>query len=115
MLNERQRKIVEFLKRTPDFVTMRYLVLSFRSILRRGRVATLKRWIKEAGNAGIAAISRFVGQLKRDQRAVENAVAYGWSNGPVEGHINRLKAVKRQMYGRAGFELLRSRILPLAA
>jgi transposase len=115
MLNERQRKIVEFLKRTPDFVTMRHLVLSFRSILRRGRVATLKRRIQAAENAGMAAISRFVGQLKRDQRAVENAVAYGWSNGPVEGHINRLKAVKRQMYGRAGFELLRSRILPLAA
>ena len=84
MLTERQRKIVEFLKRTPDFITMRHLVLSFRSILRRGRVATLKRWIREAENAGIAAISRFVGQLKRDQRAVENAVAYGWSNGPVE-------------------------------
>jgi Transposase len=65
------------------------------SILRRGRVATLKQWIKEAENAGITAISRFVGQLKRDQRAVENAVAYGWSHGPVEGHINRLKAVKR--------------------
>jgi transposase len=115
MLNARQRKIVEFLKRTPDFVRMRHLVLSFRSILRHGRVDTLKRWIKEAENAGIAAISRFVGQLKRDQRAVENAVAYGWSNGPVEGHINRLKAVKRHMYGRAGFELLRSRILPLVA
>jgi hypothetical protein len=43
MLNERQRKIVEFLKRTSDFVTMRHLVLSFRIILRRGRVPTLKR------------------------------------------------------------------------
>jgi transposase len=115
MLTERQRKIVEFLKRTPDFVTMRHLVLSFRSILRRGRVATLKRWIQEAEHAGIPAIRRFVGRLKRDQRALENAVASVWSNGPVEGHINRLKAVKRQMYGRAGFELLRARVLPLVA
>ena len=81
----------------------------------RGKVGTLKRWIKEAANSGITAITRFVGHLKRDQSAVENAVAYSWSNGPVEGHINRLKAVKRQMYGRAGFELLRSRVLPLAA
>src|SRR5215475_12087680 len=72
-------------------------------------------WIKEAENSGITAIARFVRHLKRDQAAVENAVVYGWSNGPVEGHINRLKAVKRQMYGRAGFELLRLRVLPLAA
>jgi transposase len=35
-----------------------------------------------------------------------------WSNGPIEGHINRLKAIKRQMYGRAGFELLKARVLP---
>ena len=94
---------------------MRRLFLCFRSILRRGKVGTLKRWMKEAENSGITAITRFVGHLQRDQAAVENAVAYGWSNGPVEGHINRLKAVKRQMYGRAGFELLRSRVLPLAA
>jgi transposase len=115
MLNERQRKIVAYLKQIPDFVLMRRLVMSFRSILCRGRVSSLKRWIKEAEGAGIAGISKFIRHLKRDQEAVENAVNYDWSNGPVEGHINRLKAVKRQMYGRAGFELLRSRILPLAA
>jgi transposase len=40
--------------------------------------------------------------------AVENAVEHVWSNGPVEGHINRLKTLKRQMYGRAHFELLRA-------
>lgn len=48
--------------------------------------------IREAETAGIGAIRRFVRHLKRDQAAVENAVAYAWSNGPVEGHINRLKA-----------------------
>jgi transposase len=115
MLNERQRTIVEFFKRTFDLLTMRRLVLSFRSILCRGRVTSLKRWIKDAEAAGIATISSFVRQLEKDQAAVENAVKHRWSNGPVEGHINRLKAVKRQMYGRAGFELLRSRVLPLAA
>ena len=44
--------------------------------------------------------------------AVESAVSKPWSNGPVEGHINRLKMLKRQMYGRAGIELLRARLLP---
>ena len=55
----------------------------------------------------------FCARVEQDQSAVEAAVEQGWSNGPVEGHINRLKTLKRQMYGRAGFELLRARVLPL--
>ena len=115
MLNERQTKIVEVLKRTRDFAMMRHLVLSFRSILRRGKVAGLKRWLERAKATGITSMNRFVRQLKKDWPAVEHAVANVWSNGPTEGHINRLKTLKRQMYGRAGFELLRSRMLPFAA
>jgi transposase len=45
-------------------------------------------------------------------KAVELSITTPWSNGPIEGHINRLKAIKRQMYGRAGFELLKARVLP---
>jgi transposase len=56
---------------------------------------------------------RFVRTLKQDQSAVEAAVEQSWSNSPVEGHINRLRTLKRQMYGRAGFELLRTRVLAL--
>lgn len=55
---------------------------------------------------------RFVRTLKQDLSAIEAAVTEPWSNGPVEGHINRLKTLKRQMYGRAGVELLRARMLP---
>ena len=60
MLNERQSKIVDFLKRTPDFATMRHLVLSFRSILCNGKVSSLARWIQEAEATGIAAIGKYV-------------------------------------------------------
>ena len=55
---------------------------------------------------------RFVRTLKQDLSAVESAVSEPWSNGPVEGQLNRLKMLKRQMYGRAGIELLRARLLP---
>jgi transposase len=51
--------------------------------------------------------------VKQDLKAVESAVTERWSNGPLEGQINRLKALKRQMYGRAGVDLLRARVLPL--
>jgi hypothetical protein len=50
--------------------------------------------------------------VKKDLKAVESAVTERWSNGPVAGQINRLEALKRQMYGRAGVELLRTRVLP---
>jgi transposase len=115
-LNSKQSEMVEILKRRcPGFATMRHLVLSFRGILCNGKVSSLRDWVKKAEAAGIGVISAFVGQLKRDMAAVENAVEQVWSNGPVEGHINRLKNLKRQMYGRAKFELLRARTLPLAA
>jgi transposase len=48
--------------------------------------------------------------LRRDQAAVQMALEDRWSNGPVEGHINRLKTIKRQMYGRASLPLLRARV-----
>ena len=94
------------------FAVMRKLVLGFRTILRVGQLATLNRWMERASKTGIHALERFVRTLKQDLGAVEAAVTEPWSNGPVEGHINRLKMLKRQMYGRAGVELLRARLLP---
>ena len=105
---------VDALKKTcPEYSTMRSLVMGFRTILRTGKTDTLQRWIEQATDSGIYGMQRFVHTLKQDLSAVEAAVEENWSNGPVEGNINRLKTIKRQMYGRAGFELLRARILPL--
>ncbi len=52
--------------------------------------------------------------LRQDLAAVRNAITEPWSNGQAEGQINRLKTLKRAMYGRAGVELLRARMLPLS-
>src|ERR1700679_2257275 len=92
---------------------MRTLVMSFRGILQPGKARTLARWMKKANASGIYGMKRFVRKLKHDLAAVKNALRESWSTGPVEGHINRLKTLKRQMYGRAGFELLRARVLAL--
>jgi hypothetical protein len=114
-LTGKQREMVEILKRRcPGFAAMRHLVLSFRGILCGGKTSSLKRWAEKAEASGLEAIRGFVRHLKKDWAAVQNAVKQPWSNGPVEGHINRLKTLKRQMYGRAKFELLRARTLPLA-
>ena len=97
----------------PDFARMRSLAMSFRGILQAGKPATLDRWMNKAIDSGIYGMRRFVRKLHHDLDAVKNALKESWSNGPVEGHINRLKTLKREMYGRAGFELLRARLLPM--
>lgn len=53
----------------------------------------------------------FVKKLRQDQQAVQAGLVLKWNNGMVEGHINRLKFLKRSMYGRANFDLLRLRVL----
>jgi transposase len=112
-LTSHQAQIVDTLKQQcPGLAEMRKLVLGFRTILRGGKLAALHRWMEQARKTGIHSLVRFVRTLKRDLNAVESAVSTPRSNGPVEGHINRLKILKRQMYGRAGIELLRARLLP---
>src|ERR1035437_8497046 len=112
-LTQKQGEIVDTLKRQcPGFAQMRELALGFSTILRVGKLATLHSWMERAQKTGIRALDRFVRTLKQDLRAVEAAVTEPSSDGPVEGQITRLKTLKRQMYGRAGVELLRVRLLP---
>jgi transposase len=72
-------------------------------------------WIRTATYSGLEPVVRFAYGLRKDLGAVIAAVETPWSNGQIEGQINRLKAIKRQMYGRAGFHLLRARVLPHSA
>ena len=91
-LTPEQAEIVDaFKQQCPGFAVMRKLVLNFRSLLRMGKLAALRRWMKRAQKTGIHALTRFVRTLQQDLRAVEAAVTEPWSNGPVEGHINVLK------------------------
>lgn len=72
----------------------------------------LKPWIAAAKGAGFPLTERFAELLDDDRAAVKLSIAASWSNGPIEGQINRLKVIKRQMYCRAGFDLLKARVLP---
>jgi transposase len=68
---------------------------------------------KRRSNHAIHALQQFARVLSRDIDADRNAIAEPWSSGQAEGQINRLKTLKRAMFGRAGIELLRARMLPL--
>ena len=75
--------------------------------------AQASRSVAAAGTKGaIPSLRRFAKRLSTDYDAVRAAVTLDWSNGPVEGQINRLKTIKRQMYGRVGLDLLERRFLP---
>jgi transposase len=72
----------------------------------------LASWLADAADPSMPReFQRFASGIQRDMSAVIAAIKLRWSNGQAEGQINRLKTIKRQMYGRAGFEMLRRRFL----
>jgi transposase len=88
------------------------LAIEFREAITGKDRGGMLHWIRTAAQSRIGPLVRFAYGLKKDIAAIIAAVETPWSNGQIEGHINRLKAIKRQMYGRAGFHLRRARILP---
>jgi transposase len=86
------------------------LAAEFAAQVRKAGTMPFADWLTKAVDAGCAEVRSFAEGLRQDEAAVSAALAEPWSNGPVEGHVNRLKVIKRQMYGRAGFRLLRARV-----
>jgi transposase len=86
----------------------------FAALIRRQSRRTLSDWLARSEASPSLEMRRFGESLRRDEAAVLGAVTERWSNGPVEGHVNRLKTIKRQMYGRASFWLLRARVVNAA-
>ena len=84
----------------------------WREIQARGDA--LEAWMAEATDSGIAEVARFARGLQDDLHAIQAGLTLEWSNGVTEGQVHRLKLVKRQGYGRAGFALLRQRVLHAA-
>jgi transposase len=83
----------------------------FADLIRKRSRETLGEWLARGEASSDPDLRRFAEGIRRDESAVNAAITTRWSNGPVEGHVNRLKTIKRQMYGRAGFVLLRARVL----
>jgi transposase len=83
----------------------------FAALIRRQSPLTLTDWLVKAESSACQELRWFAARIRRDEAAVQAAVRGPWSPGPVEGHVNRLKMIKRQMYGRAGLVLLRARVV----
>lgn len=99
------------LLRHPLLAKAKRVVQDFQSMVRERKSKSWTTWLKACDGAGISELSNFAAGLRQDERAVRAALTLEWSNGQTEGQVNRLKLLKRQMYGRAGFDLLRRRCL----
>jgi transposase len=108
---EQQSFIEQLCRLCPDAARAQDLAQGFQKMVNGREAEKLGGWIDAAEQSGLVELEGFAAGLRKDRDCVEAALKYPWSNGQVEGQVNRLKMIKRQMYGRASFELLRARVL----
>lgn len=90
------------------------LIQEFTTMLRERKGEQFDSWLARVEQQGVAELQSFAQGLRKDYEAVKNGLTLAWSQGPVEGHVHRLKLLKRQAYGRASFQTLRKRVLQCA-
>lgn len=105
------RYISQLMKDSPEISQALELVQEFSRLMNNRRAGELKDWLTKAEDSKISELVGFVRGIRQDLEAVESAFSSEWSNGQTEGQVNRLKFMKRQMYGRANFDLLRARVI----
>lgn len=99
------------LQTLPQLAQATHLANEFKELLLKGQLLQFQKWLVKVNQSGLAELTRFAKGLCRDRDAVEAAIRFPWSNGQLEGQINKLKAIQRQMYGRAKPDLLKIRML----
>jgi transposase len=104
-------QLKKLLHRSPALATTYQHVHDFADIMANRKGRQLASWMRQVDADGSPELRSFVTGLRGDLDAVTNGLTLPYSSGPVEGHVNRIKMLKRQMYGRASFDLLRKRVL----
>jgi len=110
-LEAAEKQLLEVLLRAAELAELRKVAHEFMNMVRNGLSEEWASWLKRSCASAIKELKNFAEGLQKDGAAVYEAIRQSWSNGPTEGHVNRLKFLKRQMYGRASFDLLRLRVL----
>ncbi len=111
LTDDEQKLIASITTLSPTIKRGCELVQEFRRIVRERVAESLTSWMDSAAQSGLVEFENFVTNLHRDEAAVRAGLTHAWSNGQTEGQVNRLKYIKRQMFGRAKFDLLRARVL----
>jgi hypothetical protein len=108
---EERERLRELRQASPQLETAYQLVEQFLQMVRERTGEQLSAWLAFVEASHLQAFDSFVTGVQQDQDAVLAGLTLPWSNGPLEGHVNRLKLIKRSMYGRADFDLLKQRVL----
>jgi transposase len=106
--------LLKLLLEEPSIATIYPLAQQFLLLVRQRDLSALDRWLNDCLTSNVPELANFASGLQQDEAAVRAALTLPWSTGQVEGQITRLKYLKRQMYGRASFSLLRQRVLHAA-
>jgi hypothetical protein len=111
LTGDERPRLKAILDRCPELHAASGQVRAFAAMITDLTGRHLPQWIAAARDAGLPGIASFAKGLEHDIDAVTNGLTMSWSSGPVEGRVNHIKMVKRQMFGRAGLPLLRKRVL----
>ncbi len=110
-----QEQLDEVTRLYPILDDMLNILSEFRDILASKDISLFPQWIAKCKKLKIKEIDSYLSGLNGDYSSIANAITYEYSNGLAEGSVNKLKNIKRVMYGRNGFELLRHKVLQLEA
>lgn len=110
-LGEEEQYLLKLLLQDAKIAELRQLAHEFMRMIHNRSIDEWDAWIEKCRQSVVKELKNFAIGLKRDESAVYEAIRQPWSNGATEGHVNRLKFLKRQMYGRANFDLLRLKVL----
>lgn len=110
-LTERQQHQLGQMIQHEELHQAYHLAQEFINLLKERKAALLADWLKQVAECQVTELKSFANGIRRDYAAVQAACQLPWNNGPVEGHVNRLKFLKRQMFGRAHLDLLRVKVL----
>ncbi len=114
-LDQMQQEEVALIRQaSPSAETAYGLVQAFMQMIREHTGQPLDTWLSEVETSHLPELESFAKGIQQDKAAVFAGLTLPWSQGPVEGHVNRLKLLKRSMYGRAKLPLLRARVLHVA-
>lgn len=108
---EEQEQLHQLCEADVTLAAAHHIVQEFCRLVRERDHGAFEAWLLAVQESGIAELESFATGLCQDRAAVEAALSSAVSNGPVEGHVNKIETIKRAMYGRANFDLLRQRVL----